>query len=130
MEEYKEYLDADTIIVAHSLSVPFALNVIEQYPIGTAFFVAGFIGKTGNKYDDGMKTFAQREFDWKKIRSNCHKFRVIYSDNDPYIRTEKSIELANNLETDPTLVKAAGHFNSGDGYTSFELLLTKIKEIL
>ncbi|MFH1535167.1 MAG: hypothetical protein ABIF80_04260 [Patescibacteria group bacterium] len=37
LEEYKEYLDADTIIVAHSLGVPFALNVIEQHPIGTAF---------------------------------------------------------------------------------------------
>ena len=58
LKQYDDYLASDTVLVGHSLGVPFALNVIEQKLVKAAFFVSGFIGKAENEFDEGMKTFA------------------------------------------------------------------------
>src|SRR3989344_7400211 len=67
-ESYRKKLGTDGILVGHSLGVPFILNILEKHPAHAAFLVAGFVGKVGNRFDDGMKTFAQRAFDWNAIR--------------------------------------------------------------
>jgi uncharacterized protein len=130
LEEYKEYITPSTIFVGHSLGVPFILNVIEREPIKAAFLVSGFTGKAGNSYDDSMKTFAQKTFDWKQIRNHCKHFVLFHSDNDPYIKTEKAQELAGYLGIKLSLVKGAGHFNSASGYNTFVLLLEKVRPFL
>jgi len=126
-EEYKEEITPETIVVGHSLGVPFLLNVIEEHPVKAAFFVAGFVGKIGIEFDESMQTFAQKSFDWEKIKSHCKHFFIFQSDNDPYIKLEKAQELANHLRTDITLIKGAGHFNSASGYVKFDILLEKLK---
>ena len=120
LDEYSDRLTPDSILIGHSLGVPFALNVIERYKVKAAFLVAGFYGKAGNEFDDGMKSFAQREFDWSKIKNNCGRFVVFHSDNDPYIPLKKGEELAEKLGVPVTLVKGAGHFNEGSGWMEFE----------
>ncbi len=130
LEQYEKHIDEDTILVGHSLGVPFALNVIERYKVKAAFLVAGFYGKAGNRFDPGMVTFAQRKFDWEKIKSNCKHFYIFHSDNDPYIRLEKAEALAEKLGTDVIIVPGAGHINRSSGYTEFDILLSKIKEIV
>ena len=130
LEQYKQFLTPATIFVGHSLGVPFVLNVVEKYPIKAAFLVAGFVGKAGNQFDEGMKTFAQKSFHWQQIKSNCQNFVVFHSDNDPYIRLEKAQEVAGHLDIEVTLVKGAGHFNKTAGYETFDLLLEKIKPFL
>ncbi|MBU0530377.1 MAG: alpha/beta hydrolase [Candidatus Aenigmatarchaeota archaeon] len=130
LDEYKKYLNDETILVGHSLGVPFALNVAERNQVKSTFLVSGFIGLAGNAYDEGMKSFAQRIFDWERIKENCKNFFVFHSDNDPYIKLEKAEELAEKLGVDVILVKNAGHFNKASGYTKFELLLEKIKSEL
>ena len=124
--EYRNYLNENTILIGHSLGVPFALNIIAKHQVQSAFLVSGFTGLAGNKFDDGMETFAQHQFDWAKIKANCKKFFVFHSDNDPYIKLEKAEELASNLGVDVILVKKGGHLNEGAGYTKFDLLLEKI----
>ena len=124
--EYKQDLP-HSILVGHSLGVPFALNLLERYPIKASFLVSGFTGKAGNQFDPGMKTFAQRVFHWERIMKNCGRFYVFHSDNDPYIRLEKAEELAKNLGVKVNLVKNAGHFNETAGYTTFKLLFDRIK---
>ncbi|MBN1495109.1 serine hydrolase family protein [Candidatus Peregrinibacteria bacterium] len=130
LEKYKEFLTSTSIFVGHSLGVPFVLNVIERYPVKAAFLVSGFVGKEGNQFDDSMKTFVQKIFNWTQIKSNCKNFIIFHSDNDPYIKLEKAQELAKNLDVEVNVVKGAGHFNSTAGYTSFDLLLEKIKPLL
>lgn len=129
-EQYKQYVTPDTIVVGHSLGVPFLLSIIEQTRVKVAFLVAGFVGKCDNQFDDVTKTFAQKPFDWKRIRDNCKDFTVFHADNDPYIRLEKAQELADLLRIDLTLIQGAGHFNIASGYKSFDLLLQKIKRSL
>lgn len=126
LDEYSEFINEDTVLVGHSLGVPFALNIVERHKVNSVYLVAGFYGKAGNDFDPGMVTFAQREFDWLKIHENCEKFIVYHSDNDPYIKLEKAQQLAEKLNIEVTLIPGAGHINQGSGYIKFEKLLEDI----
>jgi predicted alpha/beta hydrolase family esterase len=126
LDKYHEFINEDAILVGHSLGVPFALNVIECNKIKAAYLVAGFYGKAGNDFDPGMASFAQREFNWQKIRENCKKFHVYHSNNDPYIKLEKAQQLAKKLQIEVTLIPDSGHINRSSGYLKFKRLLDDI----
>lgn len=131
-EQYKSELNSDTVIIGHSIAVAFIFRVLEQldHPIKAAFLIAGFIrGLDNSEVDQINASFYDEPFDWEKIRSNCQTFVCFNSDNDPYVPLEQGEEAAKNLGVDVTLVKDAGHFNTASGYTSFPLLLGKIKAI-
>lgn len=132
-EDYKQYLNENSIVVGHSLGPAFLLNILEKLdkPIKAAFFVSGFISLLGNpEFDEINKSFVEKSFDWQKIKQNCPKFFVFHSDNDPYVPLEQAEKLAKNLGVSVILVKNAGHFNEKSGYTKFQLLLDKIKQQL
>ncbi len=132
-EQHKDKISNDTVLIGHSLGVAFILNVLERIDvkIKAAFLVSGFIGKLGiAEFDDINQSFTEREFDWNRIKQNCEKFFVMNSDNDPYVPLKKGEEIAENLDTDLTIVKEGGHINSSAGFDKFELLLRKIEEIL
>lgn len=126
--EYEQYLDNDSIMIAHSIGVAFTLNVLERLnkPIKAAYLVAGFVGPLGLELDTINKTIADKEFDWEKIKANCKHFAVISSDDDPYVPLKKGQELAHRLGVDVTLIQNAGHFNARAGYTQFPELLELI----
>lgn len=130
-KSYERYLDKNTIVVGHSLGVAFLLNILEKlnHPIKSAFFVSGFLGLLNNpEFDELNKTFSAKSFDWDKIKSNCRKFYVINSDNDPYVPIEKGKELAEKLNVKLTIIKNAGHINSESGCDKFQFLFEKIKK--
>lgn len=127
---YQDKITPSTIVIGHSLGVPFLLSVIERSKINAAFFVAGFTSKVDNQFDEAMKTFTRRTFDWERIRNNCKNFFVFHSDNDPYVKYEKAEELAGHFGVEINLIPGAGHFNAAAGYTTFEVLLNAIKPFL
>lgn len=131
-EDYKQYLDENSIVVGHSLGPAFLLAILEKLdkPIKVAFFVSGFAGLLNHPIDEINKTFIDKRFDWKKIKQNCKNFYIFQSDSDPYVPLERAEELAKNLEVDVIFIKNAGHFNMESGYDKFELLLKKIKNEL
>jgi predicted alpha/beta hydrolase family esterase len=132
-QNYRQYLDEDTILVGHSLGPAFILNLLERLdrPIRAAFLVAGFTGRLGlEEFDPINRTFCERNFNWEKIKQNCKSFFVFSSDNDPYVPLEKGKELAENLGAELTVVEGAGHFNEKAGYKEFPLLLEKIRRLL
>lgn len=125
-EDYKQYLDQDSIIIGHSLGSTFLLSVLEKlkYSTKASFLVSGFIGLLNNsEFDELNKTFVIKNFDWIKIKNNCQKFFVINSDNDPYVPLEKGKELAKNLDTELVVLENAGHINKESGYVEFGFLL-------
>ncbi len=128
IKKMKEYsFDDETIIVGHSLGCPFILNLLEQKKFKNVYLVAGFVGLLNNQFDEVIKTFSDKTFDWEKINKNYEKIAIIYSDDDPYVKPEKALELGENLNTLPTLIKNAGHFNSESNYYEFPYLLEQIK---
>lgn len=131
--EYEQYLDKESIVIGHSLGPAFLLSVLENIktPIKAAFFVAGFTGLLDiPEIDQLNKTFVTKNFDWEKIRTNCKKFYVINSDNDPYVPLLKGKELADNLSTELLIIKNAGHINKKSGYVTFDFLLGRIRNQL
>lgn len=72
-------------------------------------------------YYSMMKSFTMREFDFGKIKSNCGRFTVFHSDNDPYVPLKKGEELAGLLGVEVTLVKGAGHFGGREFKQLLEL---------
>lgn len=126
--EYEQYLDQQSILIAHSIGVPFTLNVLERLkkPIKATYRVAGFVGPLGLELDAINSTISDKEFDWEKIKANCKHFAVISSDDDPYVPLEKGQELSDKLGVDVTLIQNAGHFNARAGYSDFPQLLALI----
>lgn len=131
--EYEKFLDANSIVIGHSIGTAFLLNVLESRDefIKASFFIAGFISLLGiPNFDEINKTFIERNFNWKKIKQNCRKFYIFYSDNDRYVPMSEADKLSDKLGVEPMLVKNAGHFNEKAGYIKFDLLLDKIKSEL
>lgn len=125
-DDYKKYLDEDSILIGHSIGPAFILNVLEmlETPIKAAYLVAGFTGLLDMpQFDPLIKTISDRNFNWEKIKANCKHFYVYISDDDPYVPLEKGIALAKNLGVEPVILHGAGHINQGSGYTKFEELL-------
>ena len=123
-------VNEDTILVGHSVGCAFILNVLEKYKAKAAFLVGGFTGKLSIEKDEINKTFAEKEFNWTKIKNNCSIFFIYNSDNDPHVPLEKGRELAENINCKLKIIKNAGHFRAKDGYIEFQLLLDDIKSIL
>ncbi|MBU0907835.1 MAG: alpha/beta hydrolase [Nanoarchaeota archaeon] len=132
-KDYQRYLDKDAIVVGHSLGPLFLLGVLEKLkePIKAAFFVAGFTGYLDrSEFDVLNMSFVTQRFDWYKIKANCKKFYVINSRDDPYVSIVEGQEIARNLDAELDVLEDAGHINAESGYTSFPLLLEKIKKEL
>jgi len=130
-KKYENDIDEETVLISHSLGSAFVLNYLENSnkKIKAAFLVASVFEIMDNEYDHLMLSFTEKEKDWEKIKNNCEKFFIFNSDDDPYIKLEKGKKLAKLLDSDLILVKDAKHFNSAAGYTEFELLKEKIKEL-
>jgi uncharacterized protein len=129
LKSYSSHVNEQTIMIGHSLGPSFILTVLERIntPIKSCFFVAPFIGLLNNPdFDKINKTFVEKDFDWEKINSNCKKFNLYSSDDDPYVPLEKGKFLSAKLNTELNIVSHAGHFNKSSGYLSFPKLLHDI----
>lgn len=132
IKKYEDKITQETIMVGHSLGVAFILNYLEQTnkKIKAAFFVAGFHKLLDSPYDKLNESFVNKQFDWNKIKNNCKKFLVIASDNDEYISTEITKELAKNLNAELRIIQNGGHLNKAAGFDRFPQLLQLINKIL
>jgi predicted alpha/beta hydrolase family esterase len=131
LNQYKDQIDENTIMIGHSLGGLFLVKVLEQLekPIKTAVFVATPIGIPPVVNWAGDAPFLKKPFDWEKIRKNAKNIIVYHSDNDPYVGLENGKKLAENLGGELSFVPGAGHFNKKAGYLKFEELLEDLKII-
>ncbi len=126
-DQYRDELNSDTVFVAHSVGPAFVLNLLEQGVKAEAcFFVSGFTGLLGNKFDEPNKTITDRDFNFEDIRANCGCFKLYHSPDDPYIALEKAESLAENLDAKLEIIENGGHLNEPSGYTEFPKLLEDI----
>jgi hypothetical protein len=127
--QYRNEIDAETILVGHSLGGSFLLRVLEtlKTPIKAAFLVATPIGIPPIVNWAGDEPFTGHPFDWEKIKKNCHKFYIYHSDDDPYVGLENGKQLAKQLNSQLIFKPKSGHFNKKAGFTKFDDLLDNIK---
>ena len=131
MEPYLDKIDNEAIFVGHSIGPSFILSILEKIKtnIRASFFLSGFLGLLNKEtFDKVNKTFTTKDFDWNKIRSNCKRFYIFHSDNDPFVPFEKAEELSKKLNTKIIVIHNGGHLNVKAGYTLFPELLDRINE--
>lgn len=130
LNEYNKILTPETILVGHSLGAIFILSIAQKMKIKAGFLVAWCVWKVDEDFDDEIKDFTQRDFDWEKIKNNCKDFSLFCSNNDQYIKFEKFEELGNLLDIELDFIKNAYHFETKSDYKTFSSLLDKIKPLL
>lgn len=132
LNQYKEFINEDTIFVGHSVGGMFLLKLLErlQHPVHAAFFVSAPIGIRPIKYYDSDYVFTHFQFDWPAIVNKSKNFTVYHSDNDPYVSLGNGEELAKKLGVTLTFIPNAGHLNAESGWTKFEKLLSDIEQVL
>jgi len=131
-KKYENKIGEGTILVGHSIGATFLLSLLEklQSPIAATFLVSGFTGPLClPEFDKINQSFAEKEFDWQKIRANSPLFFIIHGDNDPYVSKEKAQELAKKLKTKIDFIKNGGHLNKEAGFTKFKYLKDAILDI-
>ena len=119
-------------MVGHSLGAGFVLSLLEKapVPIRASFLIAGFLGALGlPDYDCINQSFVGKDFDWELIKHNGGTITVVAGDNDPYVPVAKGQELASLLSVSLDVVPGGGHLNAEFGFTSFPLLLEKMRGI-
>ena len=132
LNKYGQQINANTILIGHSLGGLFLLRVLERlsHPVAAAFFVAAPIGVKPILYYEGDEKFSGFNFNWQEIKKKAERFFVYHSDNDPYVSLANGKELAKQLGVQLTFIPNAGHLNAESGYKKFDLLLEDVKKVV
>lgn len=87
LEDYKEHLDENSILIGHSLGGKFLLRILEKlkHPIKAAFFVGTPIGVPPIANNERDNAFTGNNFDWEAVKKKAQYFDVFQSNNDPYV---------------------------------------------
>lgn len=118
----------EVVVVAHSLSPAFVLNIVTKYDIkfNSAIFVSPFIQNLGIPIFDKINSdFYKDEFDFNKIRTRIPHSYSLYSNTDPYVSEDIALDFANKVGSNNIFIKDAGHM--GEVFTEFSLVLELCK---
>lgn len=133
LEKQEIQVDEDTVLIGHSTGAVFILDILndKEIQVEASFLVSGFVGPLNDeRFDPLNESFAEREFDFEKIRSSSQKIHQFHSASDPYVPMEKAEELAEKIRPNLHLISDADHFNTESGYTEFPELLKQIQKLL
>ena len=126
-EIIKDIDPSDLVIVAHSLGVTTALDLIEQFPVRALISVSGFAFDYGAELNSYF--LSEKTVDFEKVNKNFKQVFVIYGDNDPYVPQDVLKSLAEHLIVKPEIITNGGHLNTDSGFIIFPRLLEIIKLI-
>lgn len=126
----KENINEQTVLVGHSAGVPLILSILENIntKIKQAILVAGYARPKGK--DKAEEAILQSKYDWSKIKSSCHEFIFINSDNDPWgCNDTEGRFMLDNLGGTLVIRKGEGHMGSdtfNQSYKDFPFLVKLI----
>lgn len=121
--------------IGHSLGPVFILYLVEKFNIklDCAIFVMPFLQALRNKnawqFDVVNESFYKTNFDYKKLQKKIPLSYTLYSDNDPYVKSELALSFAKKLNSSPILIKNALHINA-PLFTKNPLVLELCKTLL
>lgn len=115
-------------MVGHSLGVVTALDFLEflDEKVNKLISVSGFSKDYGAELNSYF--LKEKSVDFTRVRENLRKVHVVYGDDDPYVPRGVLKKLANDLVTEPIVIKGGGHLNTDAGYTEFPLLLELLEK--
>ncbi|MEV6412490.1 alpha/beta hydrolase [Kribbella sp. NPDC051718] len=112
--------DQNSLIVAHSLGCLTVLRHLASlrtpWRLGTLILVSGFVDPLPAIPDLGPYIADGSPLD--DISAKINHLTILRSDADPYVPPPHTDHLAALLNTTPTVIPAAGHFLTTDGFTT------------
>lgn len=122
--------DTETYFVGHSLGCIAVARYLAELPpksrVGGAVFVGGFSGNIGLPQ---IAEFYSLPFDSEKAKAHCGAFTMIFSDNDPRVSMERSLEFARQLGAKTILERGKGHFRTADNVTALPSVLSALQKM-
>lgn len=134
LEEIEGAMDgfdsSETIIVAHSLGVPSALDYVSQLDGKLYGFVSvsGFYYPLGTELNDYF--MKECEIDIASVSGKIEHKAVIFGNNDPYVPQSALSDLASELGVQPVVLKGGGHINTDSGYSKLSDALSFVERII
>lgn len=129
MDNYKQNLNKDTIVIAHSIGNEFLIKYICENDLEIDLYIslAGFAKKFECENRDdlnrALKEFLVNDKEKTKFKESINVRYSIYSDNDHIIPFEVLEQYAEDIDSTPILIKGIGHMGNKSG-------LEKIPEVL
>jgi len=133
-DKYKEFINEETIVIAHSRGCSFAFQLLPilGIKINSLFLVGPFVDYDQWRPDiyKDYDSFQARPCLLKRLRQLVKHIEIFQSTND-VIPVSEGQFIADCLHSKITIVKNAGHFNVATykRYIKFPLLLKHIKKI-
>ena len=113
-KEYHQFLNKDTIIIAHSRGCTYAYLLLPEFniKIDSLFLVGPFVDYFRWKpdYYKQFDSFQAKPYLWNQIKKLVNHIEVFQSTNDIIPVFEGQL-IADNLKAKLNIVKDAGHFN-------------------
>ncbi|MEI7604045.1 MAG: alpha/beta fold hydrolase [bacterium] len=120
------FKEGELCFVGHSIGCLFILHLLERYNIklDSAIFVSPFLNKLNKSWQIDLvnESFYKSDFDFEKINKLVDISYSLYSDNDPYVDINDSLEFIEKTESLPILVRGGEHMNDESGFQSFPLV--------
>jgi predicted alpha/beta hydrolase family esterase len=129
-QDYKRYVDSDTIFIAHSVWPSFVCAILEKLnmSVKSCYFASWFLWNIDiTSFDLLNDSFVNKDFAWGKITNNSQSFYMCHGNNDPYVPLKNAQNMADNLWVEIDMIEGGWHLNEESWYREFEYLLEKIK---
>lgn len=105
---------SDTYLIGHSLggtAMIYLLHEWKDIAFAGALLIASPMDDLGWDNLEQFFDFEIKKFDFEKIKTKAKKFRLLYSDDDPYVPLTHGAFFQMKLQAPLTVVEGKGHLN-------------------
>lgn len=134
LNKYKQYLNKDTIVVAHSIGNELLIKYLFENNleiglyIGLAGFSKDFSCEGKDDLNRALKDFLVSSEEIDRFRELVSSRYAIYSDNDHIVPFEILEEYSKDIEAIPLLIKGIGHMGKKSELESIPEVLDIIQK--
>ncbi len=120
-DQYRPYIDSDSIIVAHSIGNEFIIKYMNENDLNTKLYIslAGFSQyfEREDKQDlnRACRNFLVSKNELENFKAKCNKRYSIYSDNDHLVPFEILEQFPKSIDATPILIENIGHMGKKSG---------------
>ena len=135
LDQYIDFFDEDTIVVAHSMGNSFIIkylhekNIKIKLYIGLAGFCDVFSVEGKDVLNEALADFPVSNDDIEYFKKNTIYRYSIYSDNDHIVPFEILENCYKKLDSNPLFIKNIGHMGKKSGLEKLPQIIDIIKNI-
>ena len=120
-DQYRPYIDSDSIIVAHSIGNEFIIKYMNENDLNTKLYIslAGFSQyfEREDKQDlnRACRNFLVSKNELENFKAKCNKRYSIYFDNDHLVPFDILEQFPKSIDATPILIENIGHMGKKSG---------------